>query len=155
MSELDETVYSGDSDPENCEYSVIVREGVRTAFLDPRLDLANHSPTGLSWGYAGSGPAQLALALLAHATGYDKRALKNYQTFKARVVAKLPRNWKLTRSQVLSELLKIEQEEAMGPRKNPLQPIFRDHNCWACRNGEKPCREGNYNSCSYPHARND
>ena len=43
----------------------------------------------------------------------------------------------------------------MEPRKNPRQPIFRDHNCWACRDGEKPCREGNYNCCSYPHARND
>ena len=35
--------------------------------LDPRLDLANHSPTGFEWGYGGSGPAQLALALLADA----------------------------------------------------------------------------------------
>ena len=33
--------------------------------LDPRLDLRNHSPTGFEWGYAGSGSAQLALALLA------------------------------------------------------------------------------------------
>lgn len=34
-----------------------------------RLDLYNHSPTGLEWGYGGSGPHQLALAILAHATG--------------------------------------------------------------------------------------
>ena len=34
--------------------------------LHKRLDLANHSPTGFSWGYGGSGPAQLALAILAH-----------------------------------------------------------------------------------------
>lgn len=46
-------------------------------------------------------------------------------------------------------------EEAMGPRKNPLQPIFRNHNCGGCSNGERPCREGNYNSCSNPRARND
>lgn len=43
----------------------------------------------------------------------------------------------------------------MEPRKNPLQPIFRDHNCGGCDNGRKPCREGNYNSCSNPRARND
>ncbi len=30
-----------------------------------RLDLRQHSPSGLSWGYAGSGPAQCALAILA------------------------------------------------------------------------------------------
>jgi hypothetical protein len=33
--------------------------------VSPRLDLCNHSPTGLSWGYGGSGPAQTALAILA------------------------------------------------------------------------------------------
>lgn len=44
-------------------------------------------------------------------------------------------------------------EEAI--RKNPLQPIFRNHNCGGCSNGERPCREGNYNSCSNPRARND
>ena len=31
-----------------------------------RLDLVNHSPTGFEWGYGGSGPAQLAVAMLAH-----------------------------------------------------------------------------------------
>ena len=33
--------------------------------LNPRHDSGNHSPTGLEWGYSGSGPAQLALALAA------------------------------------------------------------------------------------------
>lgn len=33
--------------------------------------------------------------------------------------------------------------------------IFRDHNCWACKDGAQPCREGASNLCSYPHARND
>jgi hypothetical protein len=50
------------------------------------------------------------------------------------------------------------QEEAMGPRKNPRQPIFRDHNCWKCRDGKLPCtgrRDGDYGRCEYPHARND
>lgn len=32
--------------------------------VDPRLDLLNHSPTGCTWGYLGSGPAQTALAIL-------------------------------------------------------------------------------------------
>lgn len=33
--------------------------------------------------------------------------------------------------------------------------VFRDHNCGGCDSGAKPCREGNYDSCSYPRARND
>lgn len=34
-----------------------------------RLDLFNHSPTGFECGYGGSGPAQLALAILADLIG--------------------------------------------------------------------------------------
>lgn len=55
--------------------------------LDPRLDLRNHSPTGISWGYEGSGPAQFALALLADGLDHDGMALINYQRFKREVIA--------------------------------------------------------------------
>jgi hypothetical protein len=56
--------------------------------LDLRTDLVNHSPTGLEWGYGGSGPAQLALALLADHYA-DPVALDHYQDFKNDVVAAL------------------------------------------------------------------
>lgn len=49
--------------------------------LSPRFDLRTHSPDGFNWGYGGSGPAQLALALLADATT-DLVALEYYQSFK-------------------------------------------------------------------------
>ncbi len=48
-----------------------------------------------------------------------------------------------------------QMERATGPRKDPRQPIFRDHNCGTCRNGELPCRQGSYNLCDNPRARND
>ena len=35
-----------------------------------------HSPTGFSWGYGGSGPADLARSLLIHALGDDARCKK-------------------------------------------------------------------------------
>ncbi|MDH3664374.1 MAG: DUF6166 domain-containing protein [Alphaproteobacteria bacterium] len=57
--------------------------------LKPRLDLANHSPDGFAWGYGGSGPAQLSLALLADALGDDERALRLYQPFKHAYIAGL------------------------------------------------------------------
>jgi|SRR5882672_8684704 len=57
--------------------------------LNPRLDLARHSPTGFGWGYEGSGPAQLALAMLADALGDDERARKLYQLYKSERIAKL------------------------------------------------------------------
>lgn len=70
-----------------------------------RLDLDNHSPTGLEWGYGGSGPAQLALALIADATGNDEHALERHQDFKWKVVAKLDKDeWTLTSIDVLAAL---------------------------------------------------
>lgn len=58
--------------------------------LRHRLDLANHSPDGLSWGYAGSGPAQLALALCADLIGDDALALRISRT---RPVCNLVASW--------------------------------------------------------------
>ena len=46
------------------------------------LDEVNHSPTGFEWGYSGSGPAQLAYAILRKFTGSDVVARDNYQAFK-------------------------------------------------------------------------
>jgi hypothetical protein len=46
-------------------------------------------------------------------------------------------------------------EEAMAPRQNPAHPMFRDHNCSRCSDGEKPCKNGDPSRCDYPHARND
>jgi Family of unknown function (DUF6166) len=73
--------YHGRRTHDGC--SVQVREGSRPArFLDPRLDLCSHSPTGFEWGYPGSGPAQLALAILADFLGDDTRAIALHQEFK-------------------------------------------------------------------------
>jgi hypothetical protein len=57
--------------------------------LNLRLDLANHSPTGFEWGYGGSGPAQLALAMLADVIGDDEVALRLHQKFKWKVISRL------------------------------------------------------------------
>lgn len=73
--------------------------------LNPRLDLYNHSPSGFEWGYGGSGPAQLALAILADCIG-EEVALQHYQEFKRTVVAALPhRRWTLTEEEVREALL--------------------------------------------------
>ena len=84
--------------------------------LNPRLDLANHSPTGLSWGYAGSGPAQLSLALLADALDDDERALKLYQPFKRAYVAGLPpgEEWWISASSIQAIARFIERQMEKG-----------------------------------------
>lgn len=48
--------------------------------------LINHSPDGFNWGYPGSGPAQLALAILLLFMP-EVYAVGLYQQFKFRVVA--------------------------------------------------------------------
>jgi hypothetical protein len=70
------------------------------ATLAMRNDLRDHSPTGPEWGYGGSGPAQLALAILSDAIG-EREALDHYQDFKAAVVAGLPHDrWELGHAEV-------------------------------------------------------
>ena len=67
---------------------VVVTDGKKSD-LPLRLDLVRHSPTGFSWGYGGSGPAQLALAILADYLG-DREAIRQYQDFKWDMIAGLP-----------------------------------------------------------------
>jgi hypothetical protein len=52
----------------------------------------NHSPDGFMWGYGGSGPAQLALAILLKMGLEDRVAVKLHQKFKFHVIAKFPQN---------------------------------------------------------------
>ena len=93
-------------------YAVIVTVDGRR--LNPRLDLWNHSPTGFEWGYPGSGPTQLALAILADHLGNDQEALKFYQRFKWAVVAELPcRSWTLTSAEVDQILQKLREHDAL------------------------------------------
>lgn len=82
--------YAGSRDPDSAGPAEVVRidpDGGR-APIDWRLDLFNHSPSGLSWGYGGSGPAQCALAILAdYLDGDDELALLLHQEFKMDFVA--------------------------------------------------------------------
>jgi len=62
-------------------FGVVRIDGKR---LDPRRSqrVWNHSPDGFAWGYAGSGPAQLALAILLAAGVPQQRAVELHQRFK-------------------------------------------------------------------------
>jgi|GEM_PF-3488676 hypothetical protein len=51
--------------------------------------VCNHSPDGFNWGYSGSGPAQLALAILMKYLPVDY-ALRYYQEFKFNIIAGIP-----------------------------------------------------------------
>lgn len=81
--------------------------------LRPRLDLRCHSPAEFEWGYGGSGPAQLALAILADHLGDDGQALNLYQRFKWLVIAVLPRHhWTLTAREIDAAIESIRLQDA-------------------------------------------
>lgn len=76
--------------------------------LSPRHDLRNHSPDGFEWGYGGSGPAQLALAILAHHLGDDQEALRFYQRFKFAVIGAIKDDqWRMTSQDIDIALAQI------------------------------------------------
>ena len=83
--------------------------------LPHRLDLANHS-AGFEWGYGGSGPSQLALAILADALDHDNLAQKLHQQFKWRVIAPLPRDqpWQISQRRVLEVVVELIKENITG-----------------------------------------
>lgn len=91
-------------------YAMKIYEGERSlagalvtvdgAPLPPRMDLKCFNRTGFEWTYAGPGPRQLALALLADHLGDDARALDLSETFMRRVVAHLDNAWRLTSADI-------------------------------------------------------
>lgn len=70
-------------------------QGSRRAFINGKELLPvesqcmrNHSPDGFNWGYGGSGPSQLALAVLLEVTGNTMMCFYYYQKFKWDFIAK-------------------------------------------------------------------
>ncbi len=71
----------------------VVRDG--NPFLLRHVE--RHSPTGFEWGYAGSGPADLALSILVDYLGNEEAAEGLKGVFREEVVSRLPSTaWMLT-----------------------------------------------------------
>jgi len=96
--------------------------------------VVNHSPTGFAWGYGGSGPAQLALALLLEITTKDM-ALLWYQDVKWNIIAPLPQaDFTLNSQQIvdfITSSVKAELVQGGGglseDRPRPPGVISRPH----------------------------
>jgi len=83
------------------------------------LEVTNHSSSGFEWGYGGSGPSQLALALLLDFTDDEEVALAHYTEFKNEVVSQLDctgrdGRWRLTGSDI-DAVLRKTSNEAVAP----------------------------------------
>jgi Family of unknown function (DUF6166) len=91
-------------------YAVLVDENGESRSLDPRFDLRRHSPDGFAWGFSGSGPAQLALALAADVLRDDEQAQSIYQALKFRLIAGLPQEgWSLSEERIRQAIDQLAQ----------------------------------------------
>jgi Family of unknown function (DUF6166) len=101
---------NGDGNLSDQQVFVISNGQVRP--LPPRNDLRNHSPDGFSWGYSGSGPAQLSLAMLMQVFQDWSRVQPIYQIFKERFVARIPQhaNWTADGADVHAVALEIGKQ---------------------------------------------
>ena len=97
------------------EQVFVVRDG-RVRLIDPRKDLECCSPDGLSWGYRGSGPAQLAVAMLMEVFGDWERVQRIRHEFNDRFVTKIPqnRNWTADGADIRGIALQIEDDQAVA-----------------------------------------
>jgi hypothetical protein len=87
---------------------------------DRSLGLVRHSPAGFDWGYVGSGPAQLACALLLDYTDNETVAQKHYIQFRDDVVSQLvcdgPADcWHLTGEDIEAALVEFEEDRTLTP----------------------------------------
>jgi hypothetical protein len=90
-------------------YVEVFKPGKSPYPMQERQDIVNHFPTGIAWGYGGSGPAQCALAILVDYLGDEERSRSLYQDFKFKVVARFPRDseWTLTGRQIEDAISKM------------------------------------------------
>ncbi len=69
-----------------------------------------HSPTGVEFGYGGSGPADLALSILWNFLGKEPSRIL-YMDFKTRFVARWKDKWEITGQQIKDWIIKSYGEE--------------------------------------------
>lgn len=96
--------------------------------LNPRNDVINHSPDGFAWGFGGSGPAQLSLALLidaweGHCADYVPKAKSLYQHFKRRIIARIGQeeHWSMSDTMVRA-LSGLVEADIVKTRAYPEMP---------------------------------
>jgi hypothetical protein len=121
------SIYSGDGGP-GAPTSVLVTTPHPSGHMAVRhlTHHVHHSPSGFGWGYAGSGPSELARCILWDHTGTEPHPA-TYQAFKEAFLVRLPwpgswtidsdaiTNWlrerELTETEVSQRFLDIAEHE--------------------------------------------
>lgn len=89
--------------------------------LPLHLELRKASPTGHEWGYGGSGPAQLALAILAECIDDDEEAVRLHQDFKWEWIAQLEQHesWEIRSDDVRAWVGRRQADKAHAGISEP------------------------------------
>lgn len=103
-----DTVYRGQRNSSRGGVIVYVTRGrsmERTLPPGPALNVADFSPSGFEWGYPGSGPALLALAILLDFTQDRELALAYYHQLKTDYVADWHESaWQISGAEIVAWL---------------------------------------------------
>lgn len=73
----------------------------------PLVHRVRHSPTGMNWGYSGSGPADLARSILWDALDREPEP-SLYQAFKSKFVAGWEAEWSIDEPTIIAWVASIE-----------------------------------------------
>lgn len=102
---------------QDCRVEIVVNGQARE--LPRHEEVHNHSPSGFSWGFSGSGPAQLALAMCCELVGAE-RAESVYQTVKERLIAPIKLDtWIITGVQLARAIEAVEASTGLGQMATP------------------------------------
>ncbi len=83
----------------------------------PLKQVVRHSPTGMQWGYGGSGPADLALSILTDVFGGRvELADLYYQQFKRDFIAAWGDSWQISEEEI--------EQWLIGMTANGVEPGF-------------------------------
>ncbi len=81
--------------------------------IQPSYKLSGHSPE-FNWGYGGSAPTQLALALLLDATTVPETSLAYCAYFTQDIVSKWGRKWLISRSEILLWIAEEQKKQLVA-----------------------------------------
>ena len=130
-------IFKGKKTPDSCIVELVNENYTTQLSPEKSLQIADHSPDGFQWGYSGSGPAQLAAAILNEITGDPELTRQYYQFFKSDHVSHWGNDFEINEFQVRDWLRSIGAVQASVIDKakkefNAFQQLYEkaDH-AWA------------------------
>ncbi len=110
---LKDSYFIGERRKDGCDVNILYECGNQIS-LPLGLEHRKHSPSGFEWGYGGSGPCQLALAMLTYIFPYD--FIKDLvQDFKWDIINNIKKDkWTISTTRVFLWVDRKKEEQRKG-----------------------------------------